>query len=373
MATTIEVSTWAELVSAVLATVEYPYTWSDTTIKLTADINLNDTDSTGVCCQVNFPAYAIIGVGSGIVIDGGYIDSETGKQKSHVIKNARTDISNPRPIFYLNDSLMADRYDKYITFKNLDFQNLILSTQPFVWIRTDNITTGGYGVRLENCRFCGNRGNTYLFFSNNNLTCENCYFDMPWNGAGQSNLAYTSLIPKNDSNAPSAIANYCRFKETYGNWEYSTVTNSYGASSQAMFSFSYFKVNGCRIEGSMTLPRGEYIDVHDYTRYGMYAKLLGKPTANSYTPNAQNVFDVNLTLGTNNYQSGDTVNVSGWSGVVRKDAVRYDGETAFNDYIYVQGNGDYGGAITPIFATPEQMKDASYLNSQGFDIVVPNT
>lgn len=361
MATTVEVSTWAELVAAVTTAAE-SVAWQDTTVKLIADIDLNDTDATGVCCQTNFGAYAIVGATTGIVIDGGYIDSETGKQKSHVIKNARTDTSNPRPIFYLNDGLVSDRYGKYITFKNLDFQNLILSTQPFVWFRTDNITTGGYGVRLENCRFCGNRGNTYLFFSNNNLTCENCYFDMPWNGAGQSNLAYTSLIPKDNTNATGAVANYCRFTESYGNWTWADDLTY--ESADRYFSCSYFKMSGCRIEGDAQICG--VTDSNDKGAY--YMPIICKGNA-SYVPATQNVFDVSL-VAVRNSATYDTDNVlySSFNGVVKKD-VKYNGAavTTFTDN---RVNFDGGTYTAPILATPEQMKDAPYLNSQGFDIIV---
>lgn len=368
MATTVEVSTWAELVSAMT----YPNLQNDVIVKLIADIDMNDTNPQGVSQYFDYQNWSQ----HTLVVDGGYTDDITGEQKRHVIKNLRTPTNSTGSIFnFFNGSQYIYDFVRYIQFKNLDFQNIILSSGAFIFLNTNLRTV--YWL-FDNCRFCGQRSDQYWLnpedLSKFNITINRCYFDLPWNGQGKTNLAYTSLIPKNDSSASNAVATYCRFKETYGNWEYSTVTNLYRYDSPAFFSFSYFKVSGCRIEGEMTLPRGEYIDARDYTHYGMYAKLLGKPTANSYTPSAQNVFDVKLTLGTDNYQSGDTVNVSGWSGVVKKDAVRYDGETAFNDYIYVQGNGDYGGAIAPLFATPEQMKDASWLYSNGFtDIIVPAT
>ena len=364
----VEVSTWAELVSAMT----YPNLNDDAIIKLIADIDMNDTNPQGVSQAFDYQSWS----NRTLVVDGGYTDSITGEQRRHVIKNLRTPTNGTGNILYFyNGSAYIYEYVRNIQFKNLDFQNVILSSGAFIGLSATLKTVYWY---FDNCRFCGQRGDQYWLNAEDlnkfNITINRCYFDLPWNGQGKTNLAYTSLIPKNDSSALNAVATYCRFKETYGNWEYDTYTNSYDDSSPAFFSFSYFKVSGCRIEGEMTLPRGEYYDFQYYKHFGMYAKLLGKPTANSYTPSSQNVFDVKLTLGTNNYQSGDTVNVSGWSGVVKKDAVRYDGETAFNDYIYVQGNGDYGGAIAPIFATPEQMKDASWLYSNGFtDIIVPTT
>ena len=77
---------------------------------------------------------------------------------------------------------------------------------------------------------------------------------MPWKGAGQTDLSYTSLLPKDDENATSAVANYCRFKESYGGWTYEA--NGYDSSpALRVFSFSYFKCSGCRIEGTMTIPK----------------------------------------------------------------------------------------------------------------------
>ena len=375
---TVEVSTWAELVSAVTTAADSS-AWSSTTVKLTADIDLNDTDPSGVCCQVLFASDAIKYVTGALTIDGGYTDSVTGEEKRHVIKNARTDITNPRPIFYLTDNLVYERWGKHIKFKNLDFQNLILAGQPFVWIRTDNIqveiaSRTPWQVDLDNCRFVGSRTAAYLFFSNAYLNCNRCYFDMPFMAAGGTDLAGTSLIPKDDSNATSAVATYCRFKETYGDWVYDS--NGYGSSpTLRVFSFSYFKCSGCRMEGSMTIPVWQCSGYPDYNGWGFFCAFTSRPNA-SYTPATQNVFDVSLTCDDSHLVQGyfnKKVTYSGFSYLVKGDAKTKIGDEAC-EYVTTGASAIDGATYPyPVVATPAQMKDPSYLNSQGFDIVVPAT
>ena len=81
----INVSTWAELVTA-LSSVP---TNQDTTILLTADIDMNDVapEGTGIEIESSFWYYTL-------TINGGYTDPDTGEQKNHVIKNVRTPIAS---------------------------------------------------------------------------------------------------------------------------------------------------------------------------------------------------------------------------------------------------------------------------------------
>lgn len=367
---TVEVSTWAELVSAV-TTAAGSNAWTSTTVKLIADIDLNDTNPSGVCCQISFASDAIKYKTAGLIIDGGYTDPVTGEEKRHVIKNARTDITNPRPIFYLTDILVYERWGKHISFKNLDFQNLILADQPFVWIRTDNIqieiaSRTPWQVDLDNCRFVGSRTGAYLFFSNAYLNCNRCYFDMRWIGAGQTNLAYTSLIPKDGDNATSAVANYCRFKESYGGWTWPSDL-AYN-STDRFFTCSFFKMSGCRIEGKTQIPGCNR--AAGGNNGGYYFPIISKGNA-SYVPAMQNVFDVSLTAVRNSgVYDIDTVLYSTFTGVVNKN-VKYDGTdvTTFTDN---RAGFDGGTTTAPILATPAQMKDAEWLSNNGFNIVVPS-
>ena len=358
---TVEVSTWAELVSAIS---NVPTT-EDTIIKITADIDLNDTNPEGVTNSFNSGWFTRT-----LVIDGSYTDSVTGETKNHVIKNLRTPISGTGSIFYFyygSDTSSAIG----VKFKGIDFQNFILSSGHGFDYDDTHLHT--FVLTLENCRFVGSRGNYYLIGKNHYTSSQhncsnilnNCYVDMPWSGAGQTNLAYTSLIPKDDGNATSAVATYCRFKETYGGWTWGDSLTY--QSTDRFFSCSYFKMSGCRVEGSTQICG--VTDSNDKGAY--YMPIISKPNA-SYVPTTQNVFDVEITA-VRNSATYDTDNVlySTFTGVVNKN-VKYNGTdvTTFTD----NRSGFDGGTTTaPIFATPTQMKDPSYLLSQGFNIIVPAT
>ena len=120
----INVSTWAELVTA-LSSVP---TNQDTTILLTADIDMNDVapEGTGIEIESSFWYYTL-------TINGGYTDPETGEQKNHVIKNLRTPIGSTANLFYFK---FTNPYGSsnviYTKFINLDFQNINLATGNFV-------------------------------------------------------------------------------------------------------------------------------------------------------------------------------------------------------------------------------------------------
>lgn len=355
----INVSTWAELVTA-LSSVP---TNQDTTILLTADIDMNDVapEGTGIEIESGFWYYTL-------TINGGYTDPDTGEQKNHVIKNLRTPIGSTANLFYFK---FTNPYGSsnaiYMKFLNIDFQNIDLATGNFVdW---DSSKLQNFILTLENCRFVGKRNNYYLC-GKNFLTCTSCYFDIAWRGNGQTNLAYTSLIPKDDSNATNAFANYCRFKETYGNWTYSS---NYGMSPTIrVYSFSYFKCNGCRIEGSMTVPVWQNTTLTQYNSLSFLCAFFSIPN-NSYIPTAQNVFDVSLICDdTGMTEFNKVVGCSGFSYLVKMDAkCKSDGSVC----TYTTNGADsIDGASRPLplLATPAQMRDAQWLSNNGFDIVVPD-
>ena len=356
----INVSTWAELVTA-LSSVP---TNQDTTILLTADIDMNDVapEGTGIEIESSFWYYTL-------TINGGYTDPETGEQKNHVIKNLRTPIGSTANLFYFK---FTNPYGSsnviYSKFINLDFQNIDLATGNFVdW---DSSKLQNFVLTLENCRFVGKRNNYYLC-GKNFLTCNSCYFDIAWRGNGQTNLAYTSLIPKDDSNATNAFANYCRFKETYGNWIYDTYYTS--TPTIRIYSFSYFKCSGCRIEGSMTVPVWINSTLQEYNGFSPLCAFNSKPNS-GFTPTAQNVFDVSLNCDDSEFQNNfnKVVGCSGFSYLVKMDAkCKSDGSACTYT---TNGASAIDGASRPLplLATPAQMRDAQWLSDNGFDIVVPD-
>ena len=357
----INVSTWAELVAALS---DVPSTAGvDTTILLTADIDMNDVAPEGTGVQIESKWWY-----QTLTINGGYTDPDTGEQKNHVIKNLRTPMASTANLFYFK---YTDTYGStnviYTKFINLDFQNINLATGNFVdW---DSSKLKNFVLTLENCRFVGKRNNYYLC-GKNFLTCTSCYFDIAWQGLGQTNLAYTSLIPKDDSNATNAFANYCRFKETYGNWIYDDYYTS--TPTIRIYSFSYFKCSGCRIEGSMTVPVWINSTLQEYNGYSPLCAFNSKPNS-GFTPTAQNVFDVSLICDDSEFQNNfnKVVGCSGFSYLVKMDAkCKSDGSAC----TYTTNGADsIDGASRPLplLATPAQMKDAQWLSNNGFDIVVP--
>lgn len=342
-----EVSTWAGLVTALNG-----FSTGDI-IKLTADINLNTEYPQGVdSCAFDQSGYE----GSAVTIDG----------DGHAIINLRTRLSSPVSIFTKTGT------GNYLTvnFKNIDFVNLILTGASLVSL-TSNDT-----MIFQNCRFVGSRsGAAYLINNNTNVTLTTCYIDMPWAGAGQTNLSYTSLIPKSTSNV-TAVANYCWFREKYTGWIYNTAIGTYNPNASSAndiipsFSFSMFKLNGCYIDGSMTIPAG-YDVISSGRKYVYYCELISRAVNNAYTPSAQNVFDCDLIadIGSTSLNE-NTIRTCGWSGVIKKNAHTVGG-AEITSYTFPSGSG-MGGSIAPIYATPAQMKDAQALSDLGFDIVVPS-
>jgi hypothetical protein len=107
---TYEVSTWAQLRSAITSAV------AGDVIKLIADIDCNDIIPEGVASTVVFP------IGASVTIDGSYEEDNT--IKNHEIRNLRTSVNSPVSIFKISrpgSSAITH------TMKNIDFVNLVLN------------------------------------------------------------------------------------------------------------------------------------------------------------------------------------------------------------------------------------------------------
>lgn len=354
----IEVSTWAELTAAVNNSLS---SWGGTVIQLTADIDMNSEAPEGVHFVSNSIGSYITGT---LTIDG----------QGHKIQNLRTPISSAGDIFYLQSSLSSAKNVGMI-WQNIDFVNIILAGGSFFNWNSGKINMN---LQLNNCRFVGSRsgsayliGTTPLQGTSHEATFTSCFFDIPWQGAGVSDLSCTSLIPKYDNSVSKVTANYCWFREKYTGWVWyggsTTTAYSYNAAYPRFFSFSYMKINGCYIDGKAQLPT-----MVNYDGYGAFmGYFLHRNIVQNYTPSTQNVFDVEITTDkmTSLYWQANAVYYSSISGVVKKDATA-DGESCtWVDYrSYADGGVSYPN---PILATPAQMKDAAWLSSQGFDIIVP--
>lgn len=331
-----QVGTWAELKARLSSSSGLA---ENDIIELTADINMNEVAPTGD--TVSIP----IAGNMHITLDG----------KNHVIKNLRTPISSPTHIFNYG----GGSFPLYFTIKDLDFQNLILAgASLFGGEKYAELT-------LNNCRFVGSRsGAAYLvnYSTSNNIILNSCYFNLPWSAPNETNLAYTSLIPKTDSSTATTVtANYCRFKEHYGGWI--VPSDSYMGNQSGYFSFSFMKISGCLAEGDARLP------LKNDSSEGVILYFLHRPNVDAYTPSAQNVIDINLTCKNTQYAPEPSGIVYGnFSGVVNKQIKKLNGNVLNTNYTAF-GNDS---KAYPILATPEQMMDASWLASQGFDIFVPD-
>ena len=350
----IEVSTWAELEACFADN-------TDVDIKLIADIDLNNEYPQGVT------GFTFIGT-KDFTIDGEY--TENGVKKRHIIRNLRTNMTTPAPIFKQSAGTPATGVDYHCIIKNIDFQNLILAGTNFFEVND------AYKIAVNNCRFTGSRTGTAYFMKKNGSyqgsSLTNCSFDLPWKGAGQSDLSPISLIYTIGMSVNAGVtsflqANYCRFVEKYTGWILPTdlrydTTGRY-------YSFSGIKLNGCRVEGETIVPT--FLCYSDDFAY--YSPFFMKQIA-SYVSPSQNVFDVKITC-KDNHSSGTLVNklcYGAFNGVVSDTAVN-ESNTAIplEDYNSSKYYFDKESSTcpNPIIASAAQMKDSDWLAAQGFDII----
>ena len=331
MAYTRDVSTLAELITAMNGVNSNPVT-----INLTQDINVGAESPTGVA---NIPIYFYSG--SSYTING----------NGHKIINLRTTISNPQPIFNFNESFPGDT-SRHIYFKNIDFVNLVLGGNSLL-----KNTRSGYqfsSVNFSRCRFVGQRtGDAYIVNQNANVNLTSCYFDMPWYAPNSSSRDWTSLIPKIKASMSSGRpkAYYCRFKETYGGWNIPDWDSGIYS-----LSCSYFDLHGCYIGGSMKIRRSRTNGPYSF------ADALVLSQYNDYTADTPNVVDMYWELLGDN---PDNICMPGIAGVFNKSSNKPSiGWGIYNSTSY---------RPNPIGATPEQMKNATWLSNQGFPIILPSS
>jgi len=343
MAKTFDCGTWASVREAAISS------YTQRTINITNDIDLNNESPYGVD-SANINPQGASDYYDLLIIDG----------QGHEIRNLRTRITNPVPIFNMPNGTRAN-YFSYILFRNIDFVNCILAGSDF--IRNTGVDIP---LRFENCRFVGCRtGNAYLINQDKKITCTSCYFDMPWYGAGSSVYDYTSLVKRSETTTDIPVANYCWFHETYGGWTITNSESSGGVQPPQEYpttQCSMFAMNGCYIDG--TMKNGMY--TWGSSGNGMfYSYVYRKAIGENYTASTPNVIDMHW-YSDLNYRYV-TVKVLNMNAVFNKsftagqyEAVEYQRVTT-------------GSQPNIILATPEQMKDTSWLQSQGFPIIIPTT
>lgn len=302
---TYEVSTWEELVALTSGT----YANGDI-IKIINDIDCNDSIPEGVPATLQFNASS----GSLITISGEY--TEGNKKKKHVIRNLRTNITSPAPIFSCGSGA-------HIKLLGLDFLNLILDQ---TLIKT---YTNSSNIYITRCRFVGRR--TYCligdYLKDYKIHLVSCFFNVPFVGTNRNHIP----IALGASNGCEAF--FCWFRETYGDWDV-----SYGYDTSAKI----LKLTGCYFDG--VIVSDDTIVITD--RYSYNATIQSVVDAFIRTKSAEST----------------TISVSAPKGVW-KDLIRaVDGDEIEYDYTNVN---------TPaaIPETPANMINPTKLYNDGFDVV----
>lgn len=330
---TIEVSTWAELRSAITSA------GVGDTIKLIADIDCNDEIPEGVSSTITI-------LDKNLTIDGGYV--ENGVTKRHEIRNLRTSASSPVSIFKIQVS-----YDgKYTnTIKNIDFINLILDAPLFetaverteVYLQKSFFNVPYYGstqknIALSEIHFRSLPVSKYLYFY-----ITNCRF---------TGKRTTKILRYNSSatiNRFYIYADYCYIKTKY--------TGTYNPSYDegTVYSELYnMSLNGCRIEGDIIGNAGDTT----------YINFNLRGAVPSRTISMQNVYDVDFYI--SSAVSDRAVDFTANKGLIKKP-VKVWNDTTTTTYT------NYNAKADLIFATESEMQDSDWLIQNNFDVVPSNT
>lgn len=328
------VSKWSEIIYAIENGI------GDVTITLSKNINLAE--------EVDY----IFGVEA--LFLSANITSLTFEGEGHRIINLTNDLNQVGAIFktYANNPVK-------ITFKNLDFINLTLNNISLVY--GQNATDE---VEAINCGFVGERnGTSYLFDISYKVTLKVCFFNIPWIGTGQNPQKYLSLVtpPSSSSTATAHKAEYCWFKEHYTNW---TLKNwSYNdvntANKSTIWSFYFFMLDGCRIDGDMTMLG----DSHTGRSSTVPIDLVHHKNRTEYTPTKMNVFDVDVTVGGAFTQA----NFGSWFGLYVNKVYNSNDELITNWSVSYDTNT--GSTYPcPIIATEEEAQSEATLAAMGFAI-----
>ena len=365
----VDITTWDDIRNNAL------YGSATQTLNLQNDIDLNNEYPYGV-------SIVTIGVDVGYYANSGTwtLNGDDGQGGRYKIRNLRTRIDTPQSIFNVNNT---DNPNMKIVFKNIDFVNLILSGADFFF---NGSFTGS--IEFVNCRFVGCRtGNAYLINKKSRITCTSCYFDLPWYGANSNVYTYTSLIPAlTDTEVQSLTvsslptAQYCWFHETYGGWTVKTglsaSTGTWATNPDGLIvtSCQCFCMHGCYIDGKVYAPWTSQSTISSF--FYIYCYNL---TMLDWTPIVPNVVDINWVV-TKSGSGGTLASCyrSAFSCVFKKKVTKADG-TDWSLGTDAFGTSKVSSPATgssmpdPITATPEQMEDAAWLQSQGFPIIVPST
>ncbi len=347
---TVEVSTWAQLRSAVANAT------NGDVIKLIADINCNNEIPEGVPSTTDVTAVSL-------TIDGSYQEGHV--TKNHVIKNLRTHVSSPVDIFRMYNSNGSN-----VTVKHIDFLNLILDRflVNFFLGSAHSWQTYVYNYwNFNDCRFTGRR--TFSMFGTRTgsnvctrVTFNRCYFNIPYYGTSQGFKALVRYLRVDTSQGTGFVqgwANNCRILETYTG----TFTPTYSTSQIGDYAnltpsadITDMNLSGCRVEGKIVFGNNSSTPTYNN------AQLIANIMYNTRTPSIQNVYDVDFYF-TTNYTKD--IDLKACKGVFKRPIQLLDDEQITFDTFNSVSTGI-------ILATKSEMQDADWLIQQGFDIVPSN-
>ena len=327
-----KVSTWSELVSALLA---INTSTESETIQLTADIDCNYDIPQGVDATIVVSNNA--GGNNVFTIDGTYM--QDGEEKHHMIRNLRTHVVSPVSIFQFTANNTAANW----VIRGIDFANLILY-KPLIGF--------GWGrFAIDNCRFVGTRKD--VMFEDGVVMYNSCFF----NTLLEFDPTYSTSIRPNRIHASSsstAQANFCWFKEKQitlqPNKKYTSTC--YGLS-----------LNGCRIDGEITAV----LDDNDTTSTVNAIFYNGS----AFIPIIQNVMDCTFVVPDSITDASNVllsdIDRSREFGVVKKSIKTQDGTVL--DTSSWEPTVAEGVILEPI----ANMANVAQLSADGFDIIVPTT
>lgn len=269
----------------------------------------------------------------------------------HTIKNLRTKISNPTPIFY-------STYNTTIILNDVNFLNLIVQGTHFISMPNGAVLEDDYPVEIYNCKFAGQRSGESFFINCTHVMANRCTFNMPWIGLQATSYEYISLVPWTAAGANSTtdyIADSCRFMEHYGGWTpfYSDYRLSRKKSPWGCF---LFKKSGCRIEGDMTIKAGGTSPNNNYC-----IEVLYHPNALNYVAPYMNVFDVDVTCdGT--YTQGT---YGYFYGLYVDKLVNSNGNKMTE---WKKASDASTSNFFPLIATPAEAQNEQWLYEHGIDV-----
>lgn len=337
----VEVGTWPELDTAIR---NYIYSGDDVIIQITADIDCNPYIPEGLATS-----FGGGGMGGGtLTITGAH--TEGNETKNYKIRNLRTHITNPVTIFKIGAYQFSSR--KTITFKNIDFINLILDAPFFTFIYVPN--PSNWKVYFNDCSFVGRRTNYFLTGSNDSSAGQS-FFTSCFLNIDYKNTSNTYLLFNGGTNYPSLTAHYCRIKQNYTGWSIGTATNPYDAVQNTTHNMY---LDGCYLYG-------DFVGTGDSS-----SASINITNRFSYNAPIQNVVDADLRLG-GTPTAGMNCTVVAPKGIFENEIHKLNENPATTTYTAVNYNDS--GDAKAISIDPADMTNPQALYNVGFDIVVPET